>query len=265
MWICSLLQLLPGHLSVCVLFLYFVSWSKCFNQSKNRWINWKDLKGQGGITPCAENGHCWCLQFWDILKNTNKCDSKENICEPSTGVSELCFPSELISAGPVLLKERNTTIVPQITTELGEHSLEREMMPGAQHRNLATTLTLAFPILVLTLTPPVHLWQPLDHQTSLYTLHFCTFTLWHQGTMKYRLPFSLECKHTYTVACFDVFIIAFSETWFSFLFLVPLDHNNILSWKWRSLRDNNPGGKKIWIQGVLLLPQVLERIIWAGG
>lgn len=165
---------------------------------------------------------------------------------------------------PVLLKERNTTIVPQITTEPGEHSLEREKMPGAQHKNLVTTLTLAFPILILTLTPPVHLWQPLDHQTSFYTLHFSTFTLWHRGTMKYRLPFSLECKHAYTVACFDVFMIAFSETWFSFLFLIPLDHNNMLSWKWESLRDNNPG-EKIWIQGVLLLPQVLERIIWAGG
>lgn len=91
---------------------------KCFNRSKTRWINWKDSKGQGEMTPCAENGHCWCLQFWDALKNTIKCDSKENICKSSTGVSELCFPSELLSAGTVLLKERSTT-VPGITANWG--------------------------------------------------------------------------------------------------------------------------------------------------
>lgn len=163
---------------------------KCFNQPKNRWINWEDFKGQGEMTPCAENVCCWCLQFWDVLKSTIKSDSKENICESSTGVSELCFPRELISAGTVLLEERNT--IAQITTKLGERALEREMMPGAQHRNLVTTLTLAFPILFLTLTPHVHLWQPLDHQTCLYTLHFSTLTLWHQVTLKCPPSFSLD-------------------------------------------------------------------------
>lgn len=93
--------------------------------------------------------------------------------------------------------------------------------------------------------------------TLSISLHFPTAL-----PLKHPPSFSLEYKHTYTVVCLDAFIIAFSETWFSFLFLVPLDHNHLLSWKWGPPRDNKPGDKKIWIQ-VLLLPRVLERILWA--
>lgn len=138
---------------------------------------------------------------------------------------------------------RKTTNIPQvITPKLGKCSLKIEMMPGGCHRNLITTLTTSFPNgssigLVLILIPCVCLWQPLDLPNLFLRTSFLYIWI---TTLKCQTSLSLERKPTYTVEYFDIFITAFSEASFAFLFWMPLDHN-MLSWKWRSLRDHNPG------------------------